>query len=302
MKLLKLWRTFREGFTNFWRNGWLSVATIIVMTLSLFIVSLTLAVGFVSKGALSGISEKVNISVYFNPDVEEKRILEIKDDLVKYREIKSIEYVSKDQALDELKALNNEKVLQAIEEVGENPLLSSLVIKANLPEQYEIIAKAVENSNFRDELNQVNYASNKAVIERLNKVVRLLERVGLILGSLFILLAVLITFNTIRITIYAHKQEFEIMRLVGASNLYVEMPFIFEGIFYGISAAILSFISILLAYWYIISVAQKIASDDAIAFMRITDGWFSLFGVLLLSGIVLGVISSSIAIRRYLKK
>jgi cell division transport system permease protein len=297
MKILKLQRTLKEGFSNFMRNGWLSVATITVISISLLIIGFTIAIGFTAKSVLKNMEDKVNVSVYFNPSVTENRILEIKKEIEgKYLEIKSVEYVSKDQAKDDLVAMDP-SIQKAIDEVGENPLLSSLAIKANDATQYEVIAKTFQDK-FGDEVSRVNYDKNKGLIERITKIIRTAEKGGMVLGILFVLLSVLITFNTVRITIYAHRQEFEVMRLVGASNLYVEMPFIFEGILYGISASLVSFSLLALSFWYFSSL-----NSSFFAMTGLNAGAMGIiFLVMLLLGVFLGVISSSIAIQRYLKK
>lgn len=307
MKILKLWRTYKEGFINFYRNGWLSVATITVLTISLYLIGVTLAIGLGANAILRNVQEKVNISVYFNPSVSADRITEIKTELQKFQEIKSVEYVSKEQSLDEFLAMGGDdpSIKQALDEIGENPLLSSLIIRANKPEQYEIINQAINNSNFKEEIGRVNYENNRTVIDRVGKLIKLVERMGITLGVIFMILAVLITFNTIRITIYSHRQEFEVMRLVGASNLYVEMPFVFEGILYGISASIVSILMLLGTSWYISLLSKRIVSSgDAVDWYLQNSGinFWLIFLFLLFSGVLLGVVSSFIAIGRYLKK
>lgn len=301
-KLLKLWRTFKEGLKNFFRNGWLSLATVSVLTVSLFIMSATVLVGIGASSVMKNIQEKVNISVYFNPGVGEERILEIKDKLSGYREIKSIDYVSKNKALDEFMGSenNNPSITQALQEIGDNPLLSSLVIKAQSPDQYEVIAQAIEQSNYRDEISRINYEKNKEAISRLNEFILLVEKIGFILGIIFVFIAILITFNTIRITIYSHKQEFEIMRLVGASNAYVRMPYVFEGIFYGIASAASVLLLLFITFGFIAPMVQKVISSGTLMSFYFQNLGFMAF-FLFFSAILLGVISSFIAIRRYLK-
>lgn len=303
MKILKLWRTFKEGFQNFVRNGWLSVATISILTISLYLISLTFMIGITANLLLENVKEKINISIYFTPGVEESEILNIKNRLQTFKEIKSVEYVSRDQALTEFMEMGNSdpSIQQALDEIGENPLLASLVIKANQSNQYDTINQAIENSDFREEVSRINYEKNKIIIERLNKIVNFSKEIGLILGLLFVAIAILITFNAIRITIYSHKQEFEIERLVGASNLYIRMPFFFEGIFYGFSASIVSAIMLLITAKILSSFVQRTISQDNLMSLYLANFWL-IFGVLFVLGILLGVISSFIAIRRYLKK
>lgn len=303
MKTLKLWRTFKEGWLNFRRNGWLSFATVSILTLSLFIVSLSSLLGLTTHYVLQNMREKVSVNVSFNPDVPEERILEIRDELGKYKkEIASVEYMSREDALSSFlsESGNDPIIAQAIEEIGENPLLASLIIKATDPDQYEVIVSQIQHSTFQSDISRINYAKNKKIFTRLNHINSTTQKIGLILGAAFIFIAVLITFNTIRITIYSHRQEFEIMRLVGASNIYVRMPFVFEGIFYGIAAALTTAVSLFGVAYFISPITEGAIPQGNFMGLYLSFFFLVFLGLLLL-GILLGVISSSIAIRRYLK-
>jgi cell division transport system permease protein len=303
MKLLKLWRTFKEGAINFTRNGWLSFATISVLALSFYVLSVIAYLGITSKLILENVQQKINVSVYFNPDVDEQQILNIKSELEKYKkEIKSIEYVSREKALDQFLASgeNNDTINKAIEEIGENPLYAFLLIKANDPSYYETITQSIRRSGFNDKINRINFDTNKRIIDRLNGIIGVVEKAGIILGSIFVLISILITFNTIRITIYAHKQEFEVMSLVGASRTYVKMPFIFEGLFYGASAAIVSIILLFITIKFISPFTRGAVAEGELMNYFSAHFW-QYFFLMLLFGVVLGVSSSFIAIRRYLK-
>lgn len=303
MKTLKLWRTFLEGKENFRRNGWLTFATVSVITLSLFIVSLSFLIGITTQSILQNMRGKVNVSVSFNPDVTEERIMEIKNELSKFKkEIASVEYISRDDALKQFLADsgNDPIITKAIEEIGENPLLASLVIKAVTAEDYPLIVEQIKKSSFQNDVSRINYEKNKKIFDRLEHINKTIKSAGLALGSLFIFVAILITFNAIRITIYSHRQEFEVKRLVGASNLYVKMPFVFEGALYGLIAALVTVALISGVAYYVSPFTQGAVSQGN--FMRIYFDYFLyiLAGVILL-GISLGVVSSAIAIRRYLK-
>ncbi|KKU06481.1 MAG: hypothetical protein A3J06_04315 [Candidatus Moranbacteria bacterium RIFCSPLOWO2_02_FULL_48_19] len=303
MKTLKLWRTFKEGIENFRRNGWLTFATVSILTLSLFIVSLSFLIGMTTSLILENMRAKVSVSVSFNPDVTEGRILEIKNELSKYtKEIVSVEYVSRDKALETFLAEsgNDPIIAQAIQEIGENPLLASLVIKAVKPEDYPLIVSQIEGSTFQNDISRINYAKNKKIFERLDRINKTVGKAGLILGAIFIFVSILITFNTIRITIYSHRQEFEIMRLVGASNIYVRMPFVFEGALYGLVAAVLT-LGLLFGMAYYFAPFTTGALPQGNVLNLFLGSFWPIFGALVLLGISLGVVSSAIAIRRYLK-
>jgi cell division transport system permease protein len=304
MKTIKLWRTFREGVDNFRRNGWLTFATVSVLALSLFVIGLTALIGFAGGLAVRNLEEKISISVSFRPDVSEARILQIRDELTKYKEISSAVYLSKEAALEQFLRDGNPVISDAVEEIGENPLLSSLIIRAGNPRDYDLIASQLRNSTYQDDIEQVNYERNRKRIEGLNDLTRRARTIGLALGIAFILIGVLITFNTIRLTIYSHRQEFEVMRLVGASNLYIRAPLFFEGVFYGLTAAAVT-VAFLSSAAYAFSqnagpLLAEILGGKTFFQVYLSFLWIFIPGTII-TGIVLGVVSSLIAIRRYLR-
>lgn len=305
MKITKLWRTFKEGATNYRRNGWLTFATISVLTLSMFVIGLSTLIGFAGHLSLRSLEKKISISVSFKPETSEARILSIKQELEKAKvEIKSVSYISRDQALEEFLSDGNPVLSDAVREIGENPLLSSLVIKATDPNFYGFIASKIQDSAYAQDIERINYERNRKKIEGLGNLTDRVRNIGLILGGTFSIVALLITFNTIRLTIYSRRQEFEVMRLVGASNLYIKMPFFFEGIFYGLTAAVLTII-------FLTGATLAISENLGGLFTDVLDGK-SFFGIylsflwvfipsIIIASVLFGVVSSFIAIRRYLR-
>ncbi len=289
---------------NVRRNGWLSFATVAILSLSLFIIGLSSFVAYSTHLVLENIKDKVNVTISFNQNVTEERIMEIKSSLEKYtKEVSSVEFISREQALAEFLAQNgnDESVKKALEEIGENPLFSSLIIKATQPEYYEVIATQVQNSSFKDDISRVNYAKNKKIFERIQLINTTATTTGLTLGSVFVVIALIITFYTMYITIHSHKQEFEIMRLVGASNLYMKMPFMFEGMFYGVVSSIVASIFLLIVSRSLAPITEgalPLGGDTQSLFMQYS---LVIFIGLLALGVTLTTFSASLAIRRYLK-
>jgi cell division transport system permease protein len=302
MKFIKLKRTFREGLDNFYRNGWLSFATVSVLAISLYVISVTIILGISADIILKNIQDKINVSVYFNSEVPESRILEIKSKLAGYQEIQSVDYVSKEQALDRLKKDNDKDsfVSQALEMIDGNPLPAALVIKAKNPNQYDLITKSITGASFSSDITKIDYQDNQAAIERFVSVIKFVKEAGFAVGVVFIFIGILITFNAIRLTMYAHKQEFEIMRLVGASNTYIKMPFVFEGIFYGLVSAVVVMLALFVTSRLLVPITRgSIGGSDILSFYL--KHFFPILGSLIVSGIFLGTVSGIIAIRRYLK-
>lgn len=300
--LVTITRTAKEALKNFFRNGWLSLATSMILMLSLYTLSVLLLIIMVSNVVIKNVQEKSNFSIYFNQDVEEETILNIQDEIKRNSLVNSVVYVSKDEALEifKQKNANEEAILKSIEEIGSNPLLASLVVKANNPTEYQAIYDFVNAADFNSEINRINYTKNKEIIDRLNFLVSKVRNIGLIAILLLAVSSILITFNSIRITIYSRRKEMQVMRLVGASNLFIRLPYVFEGALYGISASIISTILLLISVGFISSfVSETILSKSLMSFFV---GKLWLFIILqIVMGCILGIASSMIAIRRYLK-
>ncbi|MEF3692409.1 MAG: permease-like cell division protein FtsX [Candidatus Moraniibacteriota bacterium] len=301
MKFLKLKRVIAEGWTSFKRNAWLTVATVLVLSLSLFVIGSTLFVGLSAGELLKRIEQNVNISVYFKNSVEEARILEIKTNIEQRPEIASVQYIDKETALEKFSKENDgdEVISEALKEIGENPLFSSLVLTAKDQVYYEELSQYVEK-NFEQEVDRINYGRNKTVIEKLGRIINTMEKIGLGLGGIFILISVLVTFSTIRMSLYARKKEFDIMRLVGASNLYIKIPTIVEGMIYGFLSALIAMVFIAAITYGGIPLAGGIIPKEEMVGFYINNIW-KVGGIVLISGLMIGVLSSLISIRKYLK-
>lgn len=299
---LAIYRTFKESLVNFWRNGWLSIAAVSVLLLSLYVVGVLFVVIMTANGVLRNVEDKLNVSVYFKSDVSEDMIKSAEKELEGYSEVKSVQYISKDQALEDFKKNNADEpvIMQSLEEIGDNPLLASLVIKSNNPNDYQKIADYVSGASFKDDVSRVNYGKNKEIIDRLNNIIYNIKRIGLTLVAIFGAVSVLIIFNTIRITIYTHRQEIEVMRLVGASNTYIRLPFIFEGVIYGAAAMVLAMALLFVTVKFVTPYVSTVITSQNLVDFYLQNIW-TLIGMQLAVGVFLGVVSSWIAMRKYLK-
>ncbi len=299
----KVKRVFLWSFKNLFRNMWLSVATIIIIITALFTITTMIALNAIGDHALAFLQEKVDISVQFKEDADENKILELKKDLEKRKDVKSVEYISKEQALINFKNAHkdNEYINKSLEELGENPLFAVLNIKANELDDYKAIDEYLSNNeNYKDIISKVNFKKNEKAIENFSRILKTVKEgiFGLIL--MFTFISVLVAFNTIRLAMYAYRREIEIMRLVGASNWYIRAPFIIEGVIFGIIGSLITLTLALPAAAYVSPrIEQFLPGFDFHNYFL--NNLPTIAGMLLIAGIGIGVISSFIAIRRYLK-
>jgi cell division transport system permease protein len=298
----------KAGFVNFWRNAVVSLSAIFVMTVALFVIGATMLSSVFLESSLSSIRDKVDINVYFNADAPEQDILVLKRSIEGLPEVAGVEYISRDQAIENFKQRHENDYLmtQALEELVDNPLGAIINIKAKDPSQYEAIAQhlsvdSVPVGTTGDRLiYNVNFNKNKIVIDKLTAITKGVERVALAVLFVLLAIAVVITFNTIRLAIYIAREEIAIMRLVGANNSFVRGPFIVEGMMYGMVAA---FIATALCYpatlWLRNATENFYGGVDLFHYYLVHLN--EIFGILLAAGVLLGAISSYLAVRRYLK-
>lgn len=295
-------RIIHYGLKNFWRNGWLSTTTVVVMVLALTVVVGLVMFNFVTAQAIQSIQDKIDISVYFKKSISEDDILSVKGALEKLSEVKKVDYVSSDQALEIFKKNHEEDdtIVQAIDELNDNPLEASLNIKAHRPDQYATIAQYLSSPNLTPFIDNVSYSKNQVVINRLGSIINNVNRGGLALTIFMAIIAGLVVFNTIRLAIYSNRDEIGIMRAVGASNSMVRGPFMVEGIISGILAAISSLL-LALPIVYLASPYVKALVPDLNIFQYFYSSFFSLFVYQVIFGALIGSFSSFIAVRRYLR-
>ena len=294
-------RIIRYGLKNFLRNGWLSVATVAVMLLALSFFLFLIVFRFVTISTLDSVKDKIDISVYFVESAPEDEILRIQESLEGLEQVKSVEYISRDEALERFKERHtNDAAAQALEELDENPFLASINVKAFDPSSYSDIASYLDNESFDNVVEKVTFAQNQIVIERLSSIIENINRGGLFMTLVLAIVAVLVAFNTIWLAMYSNREEIGIMRLVGATNSYVRGPYIVEGIIYGVISGLLSVVLAIPFVLFIDPWIAKIAPGVDLQLYFFTN-ILSLTFYQLIFGIVLGAISSFIAIRRYMR-
>jgi len=300
-------RIIRSGYKNFIRSGFTSVASVLIMTITLFVITSLIFVQVALNSSLNDIKEKVDVTVYFVQDTSEADILGVQSALEKLPEVKSVTYTSSEEALNQFKDkhANDYLTLQALDELNGNPLGATLNIKAKDPSQYESISNYFENGDAFSKgtltiIDKVDYHQNKIVIDRLNAIISGAQKLGFVFSLILILISLAITFNTIRLIIYMSREEIGVMRLVGAGKKYIQGPFIVSGVLVGLTSAI---VTILLFIPISIWLGNQMTDFVGInMFTYYKDNFFQLFIIMLVSGVLLGGISSFLAVIRYIKK
>jgi len=304
----KVKRVIKSGWVAFWRNGYVSLASVLVMTVALLVISAIIYSDALLNSTLQNIKNKVDINVYFVTDAPEDQILTLQQQLNAQPEVASTTYISSDQALAAFKDRHatDQYTLQALSELDSNPLGAILNIQAKDPSQYEGIVQYLNTedtsvaSGTTPIIDKINYDQNKTAIDALNRIIAASRTLGLVLAIFFALIAILITFNTIRLAIYISRDEISVMRLVGASNKYIRGPFVVEGLLYGLSSALITIILLYPASYWLGPISDNLGTGINL-FDYYLQNFFQLLVILLVSGLVIGAISSYLAVKKYLK-
>jgi cell division transport system permease protein len=290
---------------NFRRNSVVSYAAILVTTITLTVVTSLFLFQAILNAAIVNIQSKVDIAVYFTVNAPEDQILALQSDLQKLPEVASVQYISADQQVMAFRDRHADDylTLEALDELGDNPFGGLLQINAKDSTQYDAIAQVLEGNDamaqsYSQIISRINYSQNEQVIDRLNTLIFDARRIGLITTLVLSLVSIIIMYTTVRLTIYMARDEIGIMRLVGASGSYVRAPFLVQGILYGAFAWLVTNI-----IFFPLTYLAGLKATDILGinlYSYYTSHFFSVSGLVLVIGVLLGMISSLLAVRRYL--
>jgi len=300
-------RIIKSGYLNFRRSGLVSWAAVLVVTITLSVIGGIIMLRAVLYNSLEEIQNKVDVTIYFTPGADEERIMMLKSSLEKLPEVDLVTYTSAEEALAMFRERhkNDYPTIQALDEINENPLGGYLNVKAKEVSQYETIASFMTSDNAlvlstAPIVDKVNYHQNKLVIDRLQSIISGGEKIGLIVTLFLIAVSIVITFNTIRLTIFISREEIGVMQLVGASKTRVQGPFMVEGAIYGVIATIITLGLFFPITWWL---GENMTNFFGInLFEYYISNLLMICAIVTLSGIILGIVSSFLAVRKYLNK
>ncbi len=300
--MLIIKRIFRSGWQIFSRDKEVSLAIVFILFLTICLVSSLFLFINLTNFIITSTQEKIDISVYFKQETDEDDILGIGKEISKFPEVKEVEYVSPDQALVEFieRHEKDPTLIESVEEIGRNPFLASLSIRAWELSQYGAVSSFLETADFGDLIEKIDFYERKSVIDKISSLSSSVTKIGVFVSVALIITAVLIAFNTIRLSIYNSSQEIKIQRLVGASNWSIKGPFLVQGAISGVVATSICFLLFALLSWSLNSNLESFLYGFNLFSVFRNNFWVLLF-LQLLTGVSLGTLSSSIAIKRYLK-
>jgi len=280
-----------------------------VMSLSIFMIGLVIIGSIFLNGVITSLEEKVDISVYFKAGSPEMEILALQENLQNNADVSSVRYISQDEALRVFKErhASDDLVLQSLDVVETNPFSASLEIKAKDTSKYGDISKFLESNSAANLIDEnpdgekkITYRQNQAAIEKLATILTTAKFAGFGVSLMLAIIAIMVAYNTVRLAIYNSKDEISVMQLVGASYAFIRGPFLVEGVMYGLLSSIFTIAVFYPMFWW---AGQKTSSifGGLNVFSYFTANILEISLILVGVGLFLGVFSSAIAIRKYLR-
>ncbi|MBI4256929.1 FtsX-like permease family protein [Candidatus Uhrbacteria bacterium] len=298
------YRVTKFAFQNFWRNFWLSIITVSMLLLTLVTINILLVLNVITDRAIELVEDRIEVSVYFYDYTEDTTVSAAVAYLRGLGQVRDVETVSADEAYTQFvtRHANDEEIMASLEELEENPFGPSLIVKAHRAEDFTQIIDALDNPQFRDSIREKDFSDYQNIVERIRSTTDRIRGFGIALAIIFLLIAILIVFNTVRIGIFIHREEIGIMRLVGASNWFIKAPFLLEMILLSLIAVGLTAIIVYPTVAFIepqLSVYFSTESAGLVDYF--TYNSLAIFGGQFLALVLVTLFSTGLAMRKYLK-
>lgn len=300
---MTLLRVIKFALQDIVRNISLSLMTVVVLILTLLAINTLIIVRALTRESITTIKNQIDVSIYFDPKATEEEIQEVKDYVAAFPEVVGTTFLTRDEVIASFREAHkdNPNVLTALQELGDNPLGPTLIIKTREPENYQKVIQALNIPEYETIIEAKTFADTEKAIDRVQIITTQVERFSLVIAALFGLIAFIIIFNTIRVAIYTQRTEISIKRLVGATNWFIRGPYIIEGLIFtlvsvGVST-LLVFIAVRMADPYIALIFER----QAVLTNYFRSHILVLLGTQLGAVFLLTLLSSSLAMRKYLK-
>ena len=295
-------RVFKFAITDFSRNKGANFAAIFVLVVTISLVTSLFLFRGTAQFLISKVQEKVDVTAYFKKEATEEDILNVKSEISNFSsEIQDIKYISREEALQKFteKHKNDPDLMKALEEIGDNPFLASLNIKMEFPFQYEKVSLFLQADQFSNVVEKVDYYQKKPIIDKVFSTISTINQIGIILSGILILISILVVFNTIKLAIQDSKEEINAMKLVGAPNWFIRGPFIIQGAVCGLFACLIS-LAIFASITYFSASSLEALLPGFNIFNYFVSNFWIILSIQIGAGVILGVVSSYIVVRKYL--
>lgn len=304
--MINILRIIKFALQGFFRNFWLSVVTVTMMLMAVFSITLLFGMNYVKDTTIKTVENQVDILIEIKKGITREQVENFVADLEGLEEIKDISIITPEQNRDLFIANNKDKKVQEVLDIytdEENPFSYSLAVKAYKLSQYSNIIGFLNNEKYSNMVETSDIDTHEEVINTVNRAADFINKYSWYLAGIFLLISIVVIFNTIRISIYTRRDEIMIMKLVGASNWFIRAPFVVESIFYALVAVVI----VLLLIFPLVNFIQPYFNNyfqgtqviDLIGYFK--NNFISIFVYQFVVLAVLNILSTAVAIRRYLR-
>lgn len=293
---------FGETFSSFRKNFLIFFTAITTVAITLFIVGFFIIIVFDVQGVLGSIKSQVEIAVYLKDNISDELKTYLENEIKGWDEISQVNFVSKDQALEKFKKENEGS--EILKEIQGNPLPASFELELKSPEKVEQVALRFmdKNGNYVEGVDEVIYGQN--YVQKLFSITAIVGTIAFLIVVVLLLAAIVLIFNTIRLSVHARRKEIEVMKLVGATNWFVRLPFLFEGFFEGFIGSIISVVLLYFLSNYLLIRGEKAIVDTMhikdLAILGNNNIILYVYAGLIILGGLIGIFSSGFALKRYI--
>ncbi|GAB6927515.1 permease-like cell division protein FtsX [Paenibacillus sp. JCM 10914] len=294
-------RHLREGAKSVFRNGWMSVASITSIVVSLFILGVFILLVMNVNALADKADSNVQINTYLNLNVDEDMRSTVEDEIKAMPEVSTVKFVSKEEGMKQLEESLSSEWLEGFSEEDQNPLPDAFEVSVIEPTTVAFVAdkiSALNEKHAEQPILRVKYG--EGTVETLFKITRTVRNIGFIFVGGLALMSMFLISNTIRVTILARRREISIMKLVGATNNFIRWPFFVEGAMIGLLGSIVTVALLFVGYSRLHTAVQ---SDITLAqsLIPLGDLWMLLGGTIIGLGMIIGIWGSTMSIRKFLK-
>ena len=296
-------RSIRWAIRSFFRHFGLSFLVIIIITLSLFSLTVLLFLNIISNILLKNLESRIDIAVYLKNTLTQEEIENFKSLLLKEPEIKEIIYLSPEESLEKFKEKHkeNELIIKSIEILEKNPLGGLLILKATSLRDYQILLEKLSSQVYEKYIEEKDFHEHEKIISIVKNVSQKVHFSGIVIVVIFTIISIIAIFNSIRLSIYSREEEIKIMRLIGATSSFARAPFIIENILYGFFAWFVNLIIFFIIFKFALqNLLNFLEIERSLFFSYQKEIIYSFIGVLIFA-IFLTIVSSWLAVRKYIR-
>lgn len=297
-------RVIKFALQNFWRNIWLSVLTVTILVLTLFTVNILIVLNVLGKTAVQSVESRIDVTVSIEPGTATETVSEIQSYLSSLTQVAEVRVVTPEEALVAFQErhADDPQILASLDEISGNPFGATVVVRARSTSDYPFILEALEHPTYSRFIEEKYFTDHETIIARITHIADRLRTFGIWLAGIFAAIAILIIMNTIRVAIYTYREEIGIMKLVGASNSFVRMPFLLESVIYSVVAVLVTMALVFPLVRVVEPYLQRFFEGTSVGLWAFfTGNAVAVFGYQLVALIILTIFSSSLAVGRYLK-